>query len=88
MEINGLPEHPGKIIAELKNFHFHTPSEHLMDGRRFDIEMHILHEIIESNEGDKHKYLIFSIFFDENAKNTSDTIEFVKLGKLNAFYTV
>jgi hypothetical protein len=28
----------------VKQFHFHTPSEHLLDGEHFPLEMHIVHE--------------------------------------------
>jgi len=29
---------------ELKQFHFHTPSEHTIDGEYFPLEMHMVHE--------------------------------------------
>ncbi|XP_061362549.1 alpha carbonic anhydrase 7-like [Gastrolobium bilobum] len=28
----------------LKQFHWHSPSEHTIDGRRFDLELHMVHE--------------------------------------------
>ncbi|KAJ1451872.1 alpha carbonic anhydrase [Pelagophyceae sp. CCMP2097] len=28
---------------QLQQFHFHAPSEHLVDGRRFPLEMHLMH---------------------------------------------
>jgi len=34
---------------ELKQFHFHTPSEHLIDGETFEMEMHLVH-VNESSE--------------------------------------
>lgn len=30
-------------IYELKQFHFHTPSEHTIDSRKFEMEMHLVH---------------------------------------------
>lgn len=29
---------------ELKGFHFHTPSEHTIEGRKFPLEIHMVHE--------------------------------------------
>lgn len=31
------------IVYELKQFHFHTPSEHRVNGRGYDIELHLVH---------------------------------------------
>lgn len=27
-------------------FHFHSPSEHTVNGRRFDLELHIVHKLM------------------------------------------
>ena len=32
---------------ELVQFHFHTPSEHTLAGRRFDMEVHLVHRNLE-----------------------------------------
>ena len=31
------------VVYELKQFHFHTGSEHRMDGRGYDMELHLVH---------------------------------------------
>jgi carbonic anhydrase len=31
------------IVYELKQFHFHTPSEHRVNGRGYDMELHLVH---------------------------------------------
>lgn len=36
--------HLGDVRYELLQFHFHTPSEHVLDGRRFPIEQHFVHK--------------------------------------------
>lgn len=42
-------EEPGSCLVvdthryELKQFHFHSPSEHTIDGRHFEMEMHLVH---------------------------------------------
>jgi carbonic anhydrase len=35
-------------VFELVQFHFHTPSEHVVDGRGYDMELHLVHR---SQEG-------------------------------------
>ncbi|MGC6486105.1 MAG: carbonic anhydrase [Planctomycetota bacterium] len=34
----------GEDAYELKQFHFHSPSEHTVDGRLFEMEVHFVHE--------------------------------------------
>lgn len=34
----------GDDAYELKQFHFHSPSEHTVDGRLFEMEVHFVHE--------------------------------------------
>jgi carbonic anhydrase len=34
----------GGKVYELKQFHFHTPSEHTIDGQHFPLEMHFVHQ--------------------------------------------
>jgi len=35
---------------ELKQFHFHSPSEHTLNGRHFDMELHLVHEHAETGD--------------------------------------
>jgi carbonic anhydrase len=44
-----LPAGAGHLLLdgerfELLQFHFHTPSEHELDGRRFALELHLVHQ--------------------------------------------
>jgi carbonic anhydrase len=48
---------------QLKQFHFHAPSEHTLDGRTFPLEVHFVHE-----SADGHLAVI-GIFFLEGAAN-------------------
>lgn len=32
---------------KLVNMHFHAPSEHTFDGKYYDLELHLVHEIID-----------------------------------------
>jgi carbonic anhydrase len=42
--VEGNRLEPGKRTYALKQFHFHHPSEHLVDGRGFAMEAHFVHE--------------------------------------------
>lgn len=45
-------------------FHFHTPSEHQIDGRSTDLEMHIVHQKVGSSG--TADLLVMGILFDAN----------------------
>lgn len=44
--------------------HFHTPSEHLVDGKHSDMEMHMLHQ------DSKGEYLVLSVPFNVDASES------------------
>jgi carbonic anhydrase len=52
-----------------KQFHFHTPSEHLIDGVTFPLEMHIVNVRTDSSNPDKSSYVVLSVFFKMGAEN-------------------
>lgn len=58
---------PGSYILfdgrkyNFKQFHFHTPSEHLVDGVHYPLEMHMVH----LDTGKTPNYLVISILFKE-----------------------
>lgn len=75
---------------QLSQFHWHTPSEHLIEGESFPIEMHLVHQAADGNllvvailitRGKKHKELakIFAHF--PNKGNTIGVQDF-NLSKL------
>ncbi len=47
----------------LKQFHFHTPSENMIDGKQFPMEAHFVHQ---SEDGD---YLVIALMFTEGEHN-------------------
>ena len=57
----------------LANIHFHTPSEHTIDGVRFPAEVHLVHEAVGSagpaSEGDsgggRKKYAVIGVLLDD-----------------------
>jgi carbonic anhydrase len=52
----------GNAVYELKQFHFHTPSEHTVNGVHMPMEMHMVHQ---STDG---KLAVVSILFEEGEK--------------------
>ena len=55
-------------IFTFKQCHFHTPSEHLIDGVTFPMEMHIVN-VLASAPKDKPQYLVIGILFKEGKEN-------------------
>jgi carbonic anhydrase len=35
-------------VYHLKNLHWHSPTEHTVDGRRYDLELHLVHQTAEN----------------------------------------
>ncbi|MDI3321274.1 carbonic anhydrase family protein [Pinibacter soli] len=52
-----------------KQFHFHTPSEHLVDGMTFPMEMHIVNVLRDSANPNKNDYLVVAVLFKIGAEN-------------------
>ncbi len=50
-------------VYTLKQFHFHTPSEHTLDGKNLPMEMHLVHQ--DSAGG----FAVVSILFEEGKAN-------------------
>lgn len=62
---------PGSTILvdghrfELKQFHFHSPSENTIDGRSFPLEAHFVHADAEGN------LAVIAVLFQEGKENTA-----------------
>jgi carbonic anhydrase len=54
---------------EAREFHFHAPSEHRVEGTQYDVEMHIVHSLKAEFTAEKRNYAVVGIFFevDDNA---------------------
>ena len=48
---------------QLKQFHFHAPSEHLVDGRSYPIEIHFVHK------NDQGELAVVGVFVEEGRPN-------------------
>jgi carbonic anhydrase len=52
-----------------KQLHFHTPSEHLIDGVTYPMEMHIVSTIKDGNEEKEPNYIVVGILFKMGKEN-------------------
>jgi carbonic anhydrase len=50
---------------ELKQFHFHTPSEHTLDGKRYPLEIHFV------NTTDAGRVTVAAVLVEEGAENVA-----------------
>jgi len=66
-------------------FHFHSKSEHTIDGKRYDMEMHIVH-LVNEEKGDPVtiKYSALGFMFDVDDYDQSITPDEVKT--INGFF--
>ena len=48
---------------ELRQFHFHAPSEHTVDGKHFPMEMHLVHKGQDGTSG------VVAVFINEGQHN-------------------
>jgi len=58
----------GKTFTS-RQFHFHTPSEHLIDGVTYPMEMHIVNILKDSNTGKSPQYLVVAFLFKMGKEN-------------------
>jgi carbonic anhydrase len=66
-------------VARGIQFHFHSPSEHTIDGKEFKLELHIVHKLMYTPVNDqtmfnKWRYAVTGVMFDTpvNPKMLSD----------------
>lgn len=52
-----------------KQCHFHTPSEHLIDGQTFPAEMHIVNLLPNNDKKATPQYLVIGVLFKEGKEN-------------------
>jgi carbonic anhydrase len=55
----------GDVNYKLLQFHYHAPSEHELNGRRFPLEMHLVHRVNGTGP-----YLVVGVFVEEGKENS------------------
>ena len=55
----------GGVAYQLNQYHFHSPSEHTVDGKRFPMEMHLVHKSADD------KLAVVGVFIAEGAHNSA-----------------
>jgi carbonic anhydrase len=58
----------GKTYSS-RQFHFHTPSEHMIDGMTFPMEIHIVNVLKDSNAKNNPQYLVIGFLFKMGREN-------------------
>lgn len=71
---------------ESLQFHFHSPSEHEVEGKQYDLEMHIVHELKPefSTSNAKRTHAVLSILFDLTSTGTQPFFDTYKFSGLEA----
>ena len=57
------------IAIQFKQIHFHTPSEHLIDGITYPMEMHVVNTLVGQAEEETTEYVVFSFLFKMGKEN-------------------
>jgi len=69
-------------VYDLLQFHFHGPSEHTIDGKYFDIEMHMVYK----SKANPDKLAVVGVFFDREEGGDKEN-EFIKSLKIDQIGT-
>lgn len=56
-------------VFAFKQCHFHTPSEHLIDGMTYPMEMHIVNIMPDEDKKATPQYLVIGVLFKEGKEN-------------------
>ncbi len=70
-------------IFNFKQCHFHTPSEHLIDGVTFPMEMHIVNMMPSADSTAVPQYMVIAVLFKEGRENAfiTDFLNLVPKGE-------
>jgi carbonic anhydrase len=66
---DGSTAQAGSQTYSSKQFHFHTPSEHLIDGMTYPMEMHIVNVLKDSSNPNNPQFLVVAYLFKMGREN-------------------
>ena len=73
-----LDDYPTNVTLKNLQFHFHAPSEHTVDGKQYDLEVHFVHLFKDASDDPDGDTLgaVIGVFFDRSAgTEESDFLE-------------
>jgi carbonic anhydrase len=71
------------VTYSLSNIHFHTKSEHTVDGKQYAIEMHMVHSIDEEYKNlTTYEKLVIGVFFVNEEGKENPLLKAFKLDSL------
>lgn len=58
-------------------FHIHSPSEHQIDGKNYDAEIHVVFEVDPQDRDDsgQYKLAVVAFLFDSSSDQSNDFLE-------------
>ena len=56
-------------VYEFVQLHFHTPSEHLIDGITYPMEMHMVNQLKSTSSKNAEEYLVIGVLFKMGSTN-------------------
>jgi carbonic anhydrase len=59
----------GGTTYKLLQFHWHTPSEHELNGRKFPVEMHLVHKVLDEESAEYGTLSVVGIFIKAGKEN-------------------
>jgi hypothetical protein len=78
-------ERAGPELFTAAQFHFHAKSEHTIDGKRYDMEMHIVH-VADEGKGDPVPILYSALGFMFDVDDYDESITPDEQATINAFF--
>jgi carbonic anhydrase len=67
------------LVSSLSEIHFHSPSEHQISNKSFDLEIQLIHSILSESS---YKKLVMSLFFNSSLQDAGFFSQFISNASL------